>query len=232
MFLLKEKERQLFQYWKATQGYSSFISDGVFDEALWEQQSVKVTFVLKEANWENGNIDLCRWLLEEHKGSYWKTWNNIARWAKALLDGGEYPRQVSKADKTDWLSRVSFLNLKKAGGGRRADGKVLREYAVRDASYIREQLSLYAPDIIICCGWWIVADILYQNILPKDTLTPWEKTSHGFDYFRTRLGDKEIPVVSFYHPQRIASHAVFEEWYNCMREIGRELLPGKTIYKE
>ena len=101
--------------------------------------------------------------------------------------------------------------------------------AGKDASYIREQLSLYAPDIIICCGWWVVADILYQDVLPKDALGPWRKTGGGFDYFRARLGGKEIPVVSFYHPQRIASHAVFEGWYDHMREIGGELLPGKSI---
>lgn len=225
--MLKEQERQLFQRWKAEQSYSSFISDGIFDESLWAQQPVKVTFVMKEANWENGNADLCQWLLEEHKGSYWKTWNNIARWSQALLAGGEYPRRVSKADKTDWLSRVSFLNLKKVGGGRRTDNSVLREFAARDASYIREQLSLYAPDILICCGWWVVADILYQDVLPKDALGPWQKTSGGFDYFRGQLGGKEIPVVSFYHPQRIASHAVFEEWYEHMKKIGSELLPGK-----
>ena len=229
--MLKEQEQQLFQRWKKERGYTSFLSDGIFDESLWEQQSVKVTFVLKEANWENGNADLCQWLLEEHKGSYWKTWNNIARWTQALLAGGEYPRYVSKSDKTYWLSRVSFVNLKKVGGGCQADGKVLREFAVKDAPYLREQLSLYAPDIVICCGWWVVADILYQHVLSKDTLTPWEKTSHGFDYFYTRFEEKEapVPVVSFYHPQRIASHTVFEEWYDHMREIGGELLPGKSI---
>lgn len=227
--MLKEREQQLFQRWKEERGYTSFLSDGVFDESLWKQQPVKVTFVLKEANWENGNADLCQWLLEEHKGSYWKTWNNIARWTQALLAGGEYPHRVSKADKTYWLSRVSFLNLKKVGGGRQADNQILREFAARDAAYIREQLSLYAPDILICCGWRVVADILYQDVFPKDTLGPWQKTGGGFDYFRARLGEKEIPVVSFYHPQRITSHAVFEEWYDHMREIGGELLPGKSI---
>lgn len=227
--MLKEKERQLFEWWQKEQGYTSFIRDGIFDESLWEEQPVKVTFILKEANWENGTIDLCQWLLEENKGSYWKTWNNIARWSKALLDGGEYPRCVSEADKSYWLSRVSFINLKKVGGGRQANNALLREFAGQDARFIREQLSLYAPDIIICCGRWIVADILRQNVLLRQPLSGWQKTRGGSDFFYVQLNEKEtpVPVVSFYHPQRIANHAVFEDWYESMRETGKELLSKK-----
>lgn len=47
--------------------------------------------------WEkNGNADLCKYLLSEPKSSYWKTWNNIARWTKGILVGGEYPKRVTK----------------------------------------------------------------------------------------------------------------------------------------
>ena len=229
--MLKEKERQLFQRWKAKQGYTAFISDGIFDEFLWREQSIKITFVLKEANWENGNIDLCQWLLEEHKGSYWKTWNNIARWTQALMIGGDYPYHVSKADKTYWLSRVSFLNLKKIGGTHQTNNNILREFAAKDAQYIWEQLSLYTPDIIVCCGWWIVADILYRNVLPKERVGPWKKTDNGFDFFDIQFEDRatSTPVISFYHPQRIASHKTFEEWYDAMRNISNILLTQRSI---
>lgn len=227
--MIKEKERLLLERWRQARNYTSFISDGVFDESLWEKQPVKITFIMKEANWEYGPVDLCQWLLEEHKGHYWKTWNNVARWSKALLEGGEYPRHLSKSDKSVWLSRVSFINLKKEGGGPHADNRLLRKFAAEDAPFIWEQLSLYLPDIIICCGWWIVADILYQNVLPRDAITEWQKTNAGFDYFVVQLDGKKIPVVSFHHPQRIASHDVFKSWYDDMRRIGVELLPEKYI---
>lgn len=70
---MKEKEQQLFNEWRCEREYSSFIADGV-------QQPLKITFVLKEANWINGNVDLREFLLSDPKGSYWKTWNKIARW--------------------------------------------------------------------------------------------------------------------------------------------------------
>jgi len=227
MLSLKEQERLLFDRWKAERQYTSFLCDGVPNEQRWNEQTVKITFVLKEANWLGGNEDLCQFLLEEHKGSYWKTWNNIARWSKALLEGGEYPRYVSKADKSYWLSRVSFMNLKKVGGGRQANNRELRKFAARDALFLQEQFAIYAPDIIVCCGKWITADILYQDVLPKETLSEWEKTSNGFDYFYTQIAGKSIPVVSFWHPQRIASHEVFKRWYEDMKQIGNDLLENR-----
>ncbi len=73
---IKQQENLLFEEWKKKQGYSYFISDGVFDEAEWNKQDYKILFVLKEANWKNGNADLCKYLLSEPKSSYWKTCRN------------------------------------------------------------------------------------------------------------------------------------------------------------
>ena len=111
---VKEKEQALFSAWKESQGYKYFISDGVFNEEELDKQDYRILFVLKEANWENATADLCELLLSEKSSGYWKTWNNIARWTKAILEGGNYPRYVSKADKTYWLKKVIAMNLKKS----------------------------------------------------------------------------------------------------------------------
>lgn len=226
---LRERETRLFERWKEERNDTSFLPDGVPDEAVWNEQKVKITFVLKEANWRDGNADLREFL---RNGGDWKTWNNVARWAQALLAGGAYPRHVSPADRSCWLSRISFLNLKKAGGGRRASSRELREYAVRDAAFLREQLSLYAPDLVVCCGWGIVAGILYQDVLPKESVSAWKKTANGFDFFCAQIAGKNTPVVSFYHPQRVASHEVFSGWYEDMKKIGDELLGRRDIITE
>ena len=226
--MIKEKEQQLFSEWKCEREYSSFIADGILNEKIWNEQSLKITFVLKEANWINGNVDLCEFLLSEPKGSYWKTWNNIARWSKALLDGGEYPQYVSKKDKTYWLSKVSFLNLKKVGGDSQAENRDIKNYAIMDAKFIYRQLCLYQPDIIICCGRGKGknADILYNYILPPENLSPWQTPINGFNYFYTKFDGKEknTPVISFYHPQRVAGHDVFKRWYEDMREMKNILI--------
>lgn len=232
MINLKQKEDELFQEWKEKRGYQYFIKDGVFNEPVWVQENRKILFVLKEANWENDNEDLCEWLLSETSPTYWKTWNNIARWAKALLEGGEYPAKVSKSDKTYWLKRVAFLNLKKVGGNAVAENETIRAYAISDASFIKRQILLYKPDIIICCGRGNGknADLLYEEILKDNWRSEWKATIYGYNYFYTELeSDRRIPIVSFYHPQMRGSHELFKKRYEEMIEIGN-LLHGMDSY--
>lgn len=227
--MIKEQEKQLFQRWQSERGYPYFISDGVFDEMTWSAETLKITFVLKEANWRNGSADLCEWIL---KNKPWKTWNNIARWTKALLEGGEYPRYISMEERNRLLSRVSFLNLKKVGGGSEAEPEKIRQAAYNDAIYIREQLLLYKPDMIICCGKWLVADILEKEVLqrpdlpgPALSVRDWEKLDDT-PCFYTRFPGKErlTPVVSFHHPEkRYTGHAKWQEWYGQMKTV-REML--------
>lgn len=225
--MLKEKEKELFSRWKAERGYNYFITDGILDEAEWNKQKYKILFVLKEANWENGNGDLCEFLLSESSSSYWKTWNNVARWTKALLEQGEYPRYVSKSDKSFWLRKVAAMNLKKVGGDAVAEDETIREYAEKDKTYLKEQIELYYPDIIICCGRGEGknADILHDIVFDSSQVSEWQEpiTEKKYNYFVAIIDGKQIPVVSFYHPQMRGSHDKFMRRYEEMIEIGKIL---------
>lgn len=66
--MIKEQEKRLFERWRTERGYPSFIADGVFDEKTWTAEPLKLTFVLKEAHWRNGNVDLCEWVLDNTPG--------------------------------------------------------------------------------------------------------------------------------------------------------------------
>lgn len=85
---MKEKEQQLFNEWRREREYSSFIADGV-------QQPLKITFVLKEANWINGNVDLREFLLSDPKR---KLLENVEQDCQVVLLPGtsrqkpEYPK--------------------------------------------------------------------------------------------------------------------------------------------
>ena len=189
---IKQQEYLLFEQWKKQQEYSYFISDGVFDEDEWNRQDYKILFVLKEANWENGNADLCKYLLSEPKSSYWKTWNNIARWTKAILIGGEYPERVTKKDRV----------------------------------FIKRQIELYKPDIIICCGRGKGknADILHDVIFSAGEVSEWKKPVLQYNYFYIKMKEKgKVPVVSFYHPQMIGSHSLFAKRYEEMKVLAHNL---------
>lgn len=223
--MLKEKERELFLRWKLERGYQYFISDGILDEAEWNKQKYKILFVLKEANWENGNADLCEFLLSESSSSYWKTWNNVARWTKALIEQGEYPRYVSKADKSFWLRKVAAMNLKKVGGDAVAEDETIREYAKKDRLYLKEQIELYCPDIIICCGRGNGknADILHDIVFDSSQVSAWQEpiTDNMYNYFIAAIDIKKVPVVSFYHPQIRGGHDKFRRYYEEMIKIGK-----------
>lgn len=223
---IKQQENLLFEEWKKKQGYSYFISDGVFDEDEWNRQDYKILFVLKEANWENGNVDLCKYLLSEPKSPYWKTWNNIARWTKAILIGGEYPKRVTKKDKTYWLRKIAAINLKKIGGGSAAQDKIIGYYAKKDRIFIKRQIELYKPDIIICCGRGKGknADILHDVIFSDEEVSEWKKPVLQYNYFYIKMKEKgEVPVVSFYHPQMIGSHSLFAKRYEEMKVLAHNL---------
>jgi len=223
---IKEKERTLFEEWKTKQGHPYFISDGVLDEEEWKRQSCKVLFVLKEANWENANADLCDFLLSESSSSYWKTWNNVARWTKAILEGGAYPRRVSKADKTYWLRKVAAMNLKKVGGDAVAENDTIYSFAERDSAYLKRQIELYEPDIIICCGRGNGknADILHDVVFERDKVSEWKEPILQYNYFLVTINEKKnIPVVSFYHPQMRGGHELFEKRYEEMKTLAEEL---------
>lgn len=222
--MLKEKELELFERWRREREYRYFISDGIFDESEWKKQQIKILFVLKEANWEDGNVDLCEYLLSETSPTYWKTWNNIARWIKAILVSGEYPRSVSKSDKSFWLRKVAAMNLKKVGGDAVAENETIYNYALSDKKYLKEQICLYNPDIIICCGRGEGknADILHDVVFCNDEVSEWQEplTDTKYNYFFLHIDGKEIPVVSFYHPQMRGGHELFEKRYNEMVQIG------------
>jgi hypothetical protein len=222
--MIKQDEKRLFDQWKDQRRYSSFMADGLFDEKEWNLQSLKILYVLKEANWENGNEDLCEYLLSEKSPTYWKTWNNIARWTQAIRTGGAYPWTVTKKDKTNCLKTIAALNIKKVGGGPRASSETIRQYGKSDAGFINRQIELYQPDVIICCGRGNGknADILYQYVFP--TVSAWQPPIAGYNYFLCTLSTgKRIPVVSFRHPQIRGGHKAFMKYYCDMLTIANEL---------
>lgn len=221
---IKSQEQQLFEKWRKEQNYPYFLKDGIFCEEEWNKQSIKILYVLKEANWENGDTDLCEYLLSEVSSTYWRTWNNIVRWTQAIRTGGDYPRNITKADKTKCLKTIAALNIKKVGGDAQADDEEIRRYGESDAKYIRCQIELYQPDIIICCGRGNGknADILYNYVFSEKT--PWQEPITDHNYFLCSLtSGKTIPVISFRHPQIRGGHKVWENCYDVMLEVASEL---------
>ncbi len=223
--MIKEQEQALFEQWRAERGYPTFMKDGLFDEEIWNRQAVKILYVLKEADWPDGDCDLCEYLLSETSPTYWKTWNNIVRWTQAIRVGGTYPRAVTKADKTACLRTTAALNIKKTGGGAEANDREILEYGKRDAVFLNRQIELYQPDLVVCCGRGDGknADILYRYVFPEQ-VSQWQPPIRKHNYFLCTLRTgKGVPVLSFRHPQIRGGHAVFAQSFDNIKAIAEEL---------
>ena len=197
--------RDLFLRWQKEYSFNAFIDDGIVCPECYANPHV--LFVLREMNCQ-ASMSLCDDLLT--RGSGFKTWNNVGRWARALLDGKEeYPYDMSQEKRIEQLKRIAVLNLKKEGGRSRIIGKELLKAVESQHNFIYDEISLCDPDIIICCGLAVKGAHSNAALIRKNVLsdcTEWEKFSsqklnREWWYYYSAINGKEVPVVSFCHPQ-------------------------------
>ena len=216
--------KRLFAAWQANPNYniSAFIQDGIVDPSKYSQPHV--LFILRDMNCASP-CDLCHEL--RTTGSGWKTWNNVARWAKALLTGcEEYPLDI---DRVDFLKRVAVLNLKKEGGRARAVKAELESATAMHHKEILQEIQLCEPKIILCCGAGNAN--LLQKYVFRGNATEWKSDLNSkffkknWFYYYAKINGDDIPVVSFCHPQvtvleKYRGHAdLFEPLYKDMLNI-------------
>lgn len=195
----------LFTQWQKEYPFKAFICDGIVDAEHYE--SPHILFILREMNRQTPG-DLC-WELRNN-GSGWKTWNNIGRWTKALLDGcEEYPRDMSQSKRKEQLRRIAVMNIKKEGGGKRSNGKELLDAVRSQKEQIETEIFLCNPDIIICCGLPSAgiegtAKLLKEDVFSASSL--WEGLSsetfgREWQYYNADIYGKQVPVIAYCHPQ-------------------------------
>ena len=230
----------LFTEWTASREFAAFVRDGIIDPGNYERPHI--LFVLRDMNCHEEK-DLCECLRTD--GSGWKTWNNICRWTKALLEGiEEYPWDMSEPKRVEQLRRIAVMNLKKEGGGNRTDGGELSAAVEADKKLILREINLCDPDIIICCGLsspGIKGNAVFlQELFPEST--PWESFhSENLDrdwwFYMAAINGKQVPVVSYCHPQvtnlqgRRGHQDLFIPLYRDMLEIRKRFLSAREEEK-
>ena len=133
---------------------SSFIADGY----IFKENYSGVLFVLKEVNQlgyngakdpsERTHITWYQDYINKGKNvNQSKQHEKMGRMACYILDQNENP---SKEEINAGLSRAAFLNLNKRGGSNVA--KKVEPYTKKYAEFIKKQISLLNPDVIVCLG--------------------------------------------------------------------------------
>ncbi len=169
----------LFSRWRAssTEFQDHFVEDGIIDPAAWLQAGTQVLFILRETNgYRSSMAALIQKACTTHPSSkLWDrpTFHNVGRWAHGLLHATETTLPsfdtAHKHRKTALLS-CAFLNLKKTSGCARAT-KAVEHATARDAIFLREQIELINPQLVVCGGTYrAVKQYLYpaiQRLAPR-----------------------------------------------------------------
>lgn len=186
-----KREDDLFRRWR--QKRPNLVRDGAISELAYTGSSPRVVLVLKEVNSEYGGWDLRQELVLDPK---WQTWNAVTRWMRGIRQlhrSLTWPEIEAKPDATERvgaLRSICVVNLKKEAGGPEASRASVARFAREDADFLREQLALYDPDVIICGGVGPLVNELMN-------LGPWARTSKGLEFVRRGKTD----ILNFYHPQ-------------------------------
>lgn len=215
---IAEREEELFQRWAPTR--PGFVRDGVIDPAIYRKSSPSILILLKEVN--DPGPDGGGWDLREfvRDGARHQTWNTVTRWVMAISSlPGEKPWRdvypVSTEQRRDVLRNISAMNLKKSPGGDTTVVANFRQVVEEDRAFIREQIGLYNPQIIICCGS-IVADVYYSFLKPEDS-SSWQSTTRGVEFLTLASG---CSVISYSHPEaRISGNLLHYGLVDAVREI-------------
>jgi hypothetical protein len=221
---LEERENDLFERWKKTLGDTDgvFAKDGVANEERFNSAKYKVLFLAKETNNTNKNWDTRDYL---KNGVFYKrngkpiiaTFSNIFRWSNLFLnhltDYKEFKKVPKNKDaRVEIFSQIGMMNLKKTAGTHTTNIYELKAFIKDDSPYINEQINLYKPDIIICCGKGVYSGfkVAMGEIVEENTINGKFKTSKfiGVDF--------ETILIDFFHPQ---ARVKVSEQYELLRSI-------------
>lgn len=165
----------------------SFTEDGPIVPELYYASSTKILFIGKESNIEHSGKDENGMIRADetfytrnvalHPEITPRTFvKNLAKLYNALKTGNY---EIPDSD-TGKLKDAAFINLNKRGGLATCSHRVLRAYTKRYKDWIVEEITLLAPDLIVCCG----ADC--YNIVVSEIAVG------------SKIGG--IPVLAAYHP--------------------------------
>lgn len=207
-----KQEEDLLNDW--ANNIPGFIRDGVVNPEQYYNQPFKIMVLLKEVN---GGAD---WDLREflRTGGREQTWNNVARWIEGILNiEQELPWTLlednNEARRKEMLNKICAVNVKKISGTYVADNKIIKNFAKTNSEYLKKQVEIYSPDLIICGG---TEASYFQSMTPL-TKPVWKMTTRGIWYVKEPNGRI---VISYSHPEaRVKDCVLYYGLIDAVREI-------------
>lgn len=185
-------------------GWKCFISDGAVDYAAYECASPRICFFLKEAYSRDSDTDwsLTEWLAD---GATTRMWGTVADWAYGITnttsDYIPHKPQLSPAEKTKQLKTIAVVNVKKSNGAVQSDYGDLLRYATTDRAFLKRELEIISPTVIVCGNNSSLLRLLYGAKLQANGKVSAEGEI-PYQFIRENgyavVGNQII--LDFYHP--------------------------------
>ena len=207
------------------------LPDDVFteNENLYLQQRPRIVFLLKESN-DNAGEDYRDWHWAERKGCMTFK-NSIALWYEGLLSttATHLPTLEDLRQGREIFTEhpCAIVNAKKTSGKSRSDWNEISQFAEAHAQLLREQLNLYEPDIIVCCGSTDKEQNEQRMLnIAKRYLYP-EFNFDKINNFCHYCSEKELLLIDSYHP----SYHYCDEWkFDKMFECYHKFLQKHPLF--
>ncbi len=207
---LKAYEAAFYERNRDTQRHFNY--DGIVSNQHWNTAPKKILFLLKETN--KANQDLREAIVRTSKQAKTKTrtgWHKssvlrtVGRWAHGLMhySGGIPDYNEAKKEQFQAPLSIAYVNLRKSAGGPKTNAKDLAKDVRLYADFIKQQISLIQPEIVVLCGTYRVT----KHILYPDMKNISERIHE--------LGDMKL--INAHHPaqRNLTDIQLYEQVLSC-----------------
>lgn len=161
----------LFEEWtKARPHYKIFCKDGILVNDEWDKQCPKIMFLLKETYTGFPEI-----IGRPHgpggtSGTFWRRMRMWTYIIAEMFNNNTPIFQEAIKIKEEPNSKIAYLNIKKNverienRNDAYSNDDDIRKYAKNDKDFLKQQIEIIAPDIILCCGTFKFCSDIFDQI--------------------------------------------------------------------
>ncbi|MEW5925386.1 MAG: hypothetical protein AB1746_15505 [Candidatus Zixiibacteriota bacterium] len=213
---------KLFEEWKRHYAKlkidtKMFSSDGIICEEKYDAAKKKILFVLRETNdYPEGDL---RILYKD--GPKLQMAAQLSKWATGILhDFPDYTKVDMNENniRTEAMKSIALMNVKKYTGGAIADFNLLHIFARLDKEFIRKEVRIINPQIIVCCNTFI--ELMWAIDLNLDMTDINSILGRTYNYNGAQI------VIWPHHPSDRGKHI---ENYEALKELFRKAGLTKEI---
>ena len=207
---ITKAEDILFEKWMTECAGEKFVKDGAPSPDDFAASHKRCLIVLKEVNWDQNEVQDASKpfeLREQLKDDPDQWWRTVANWCAGItrihteLDLSW--KSLQQEPITQCLKPFAFMQLKKTPGGGLSDPAEIRRRSDSDKIFIKEQINIYEPEVILGCG--TANDV--ARILGEDA-SKWKETSRGVRYLEIQLYKHKTYLIDYMHPSARAAKNV------------------------